>query len=61
MLRFSDGENFDTSGNLRIEVRKDGMYVMGEGLLIPVKDEREAHDILEALKDMLANRLAEGR
>ena len=34
MLRFSDGENFDTSGNLRIEVRKDGMYVMGEDSVV---------------------------
>lgn len=38
-LRFSDGEEFDTSGSLRVEKRKDGFYVIGEGKLIPVRSE----------------------
>lgn len=47
MLKFTDGENFDTSGPLRKEERKDGWYVIGEGKLIPVKDEAEADGYLK--------------
>lgn len=45
-LRFSDGEEFDTSGPLRKEERYDGWYVIGCGLLIPVKSEKEADDTI---------------
>jgi hypothetical protein len=41
-LRFTDGEEFDTSGPLRKEKRYDGWYVLGEGKLIPVSSEKEA-------------------
>ena len=36
MLEFSDGEKFDTSGPLRVVHRRNGWYVLGEGMLIPV-------------------------
>lgn len=49
MLKFTDGENFDTSGTLRKEERKDGWYVLGNGMLIPVKDEKEADTIIKQL------------
>ena len=42
ILRFSDGEEFDTSGPLRKEKRRDGWYVIGAGRLIPVASEEEA-------------------
>ena len=42
LLRFSDGEEFDTSGPLRKEVRQDGWYVIGGGMLLPVASEEEA-------------------
>ena len=42
-LRFSDGMEFDTSGPLRKERRSDGLYIVGEGKLIPVKDDEEAN------------------
>ena len=29
-LRFDDGMSFDTSGPLRISIRRDGMYVVGD-------------------------------
>ena len=45
-LKFSDGEEFDTSGPIRKEERSDGWYVIGQGKLIPVKDEMEADDII---------------
>lgn len=37
ILKFSDGEEFNTSGPLRVEKRSDGWYVLGKGLLIPVE------------------------
>lgn len=45
-LKFTDGEEFDLSGSLRKECRKDGWYVLGEGRLIPVKDEQAADEYL---------------
>jgi hypothetical protein len=45
-LRFSDGEEFDTSGPLRKEERSDGWYVIGEGHLIPVRSEEDADALL---------------
>lgn len=50
ILRFSDGEEFNTSGPLRKEVRYDGWYVLGEGKLIPAKGEKEADKIIQELK-----------
>jgi len=50
ILKFSDGESFDTSGPLRKEERYDGWYVLGQGLLIPVKDEQEADKVINQLK-----------
>tara|TARA_R100000734_G_C3312676_1_gene103749 strand:- start:1057 stop:1260 length:204 start_codon:yes stop_codon:yes gene_type:complete len=38
-LHFDDGESFDTSGSLRKEQRHDGWYIVGNGTLIPMKDE----------------------
>jgi hypothetical protein len=49
-LRFSDGMEFDTSGPLRKERRSDGLYIVGEGILIPVKDDEEADRYLKNRK-----------
>ena len=51
MLKFSDGETFDTSGPLRKEKRHDGWYVLGQGMLIPVKDEVEADKVINSHKN----------
>jgi len=48
-IKFSDGMEFDTAGDLRIERRSDGLYVVGEGMLIPVNDRAEG---LEIIKEM---------
>ena len=40
-LRFSDGMEFDLSGDLRVVHRRDGWYVVGRGMLIPVADREE--------------------
>ena len=50
-LRFSDGMTFNTDGPLRITRRSDGLYVIGNGMLIPVKDRKEGRDIIKELKE----------
>lgn len=50
VLKFSDGEEFDTSGPIRKELRSDGWYVIGEGKLIPVKDSEEADEVIRGMK-----------
>jgi len=47
MLRFSDGINVDTSGALRKMCLSDGMYVVGNGMMIPVNDSHEANELIE--------------
>jgi hypothetical protein len=49
ILRFTDGESFDLSGPIRKEERYDGWYVLGGGQLIPVRDEKEADEVIERL------------
>lgn len=49
ILRFTDGEVFDLSGPIRKEERYDGWYVIGDGKLIPVKDEEEADLVIKRL------------
>jgi hypothetical protein len=41
LLRFSDGVEFDLSGDLRVVHRRDGWYVVGRGMLIHVADREE--------------------
>jgi hypothetical protein len=48
-LTFSDGMTFDTSGELRTEERSDGWYVVGKGMLIPVKDNSEGQELIRKL------------
>ena len=49
ILRFNDGIEIDTSGELRLLELYDGWYVVGEGRLIPVKDEEEGVEIISIL------------
>tara|TARA_B100000214_G_scaffold273331_2_gene203532 strand:- start:344 stop:508 length:165 start_codon:yes stop_codon:yes gene_type:complete len=49
ILRFSDGVNIDTSGELRILRLKDGYYVVGEGMSIPVRDREEAKEVISEM------------
>ena len=50
ILRFSDGEEFDTSVELQLILRNDGWYVIGNGLLIPVRDLDEGRKELKEQK-----------
>ena len=47
ILRFSDGIEIDTSGQLRLLELHDGRYVVGEGKLIPVKNEEEGLKLMK--------------
>ena len=50
-LKFSDGEEFDLSGPLRVELRYDGYYVLGENIMVAV-------DTLEKGEKMIADKTA---
>lgn len=50
MLRFNDGVEFDTDGKLRVEHRHDGAYVVGRGMLIPVRDEADGRATIERME-----------
>jgi hypothetical protein len=54
-LKFSDGMEFDTSGEPRIESRSDGLYVVGNGQLIPVSSREEAEEIIKRDKEKKLN------
>ena len=51
-LRFTDGMTFDTSGPLRLQMRSDGMYVIGNGMLVPVRDAQEGRQLIENIEKM---------
>ena len=48
-VRKEDGIDFDMNGPLRIETRSDGLYVVGHGLLCPIKTEAEGRDLITRL------------
>jgi hypothetical protein len=49
ILQFSDGEEFDLGGELRIEHRSDGYYVVGENYLCAVDSLEEGQDLIEEI------------
>lgn len=48
-IKFSDGMEFDTSGELHTEHRNDGWYVVGKNMLIPVKSKDEGEEYIAKL------------
>lgn len=50
IIRFSDGVAFNTMGELRTESRQDGLYVVGQGMLIPVATREEADEVIISMK-----------
>jgi hypothetical protein len=50
VLRFSDGVNIDTSGELRVLSLHDGLYVVGEGICFPVDSQEEAEQTIRDMK-----------
>ena len=51
MLKFSDGMEFDLSGPLRVELRSDGYYVLGQNMMMAV-------DTLEQGQKVIADKMA---
>jgi ribosomal protein L36 len=49
-IRFSDGEVFDTDCKLQIIRRYDGLYVIGQGMLIPISTREEGRQIIEDMQ-----------
>jgi hypothetical protein len=49
MTGFDDGEGFSTAGPFVIERYAGGWYVIGDGLLVPVADEAEGHEVIVKL------------
>ena len=48
-LKFSDGEEFDLTGPLRLEKRYDGWYVLGNNRMIPVDSAEHGLEIIKKL------------
>jgi len=48
-LVFSDGVEIETGGDYEIKQLKDGWYVLGKGLLIPVDSEEDGKRILREI------------
>ena len=46
-MKFSDGMEFDLSGPMRIEERSDGLYVVGNNMLIPVNSIEDGLSIIK--------------
>jgi len=51
MLKFTDGVNINTSGKIRRLSLKDGLYVVGNGMLISCKDEEDVKNLIKRLKN----------
>jgi hypothetical protein len=45
-LKFSDGEEFDLSGPLRVELRYDGYYVLGENIMMAVNTLEQGEKVI---------------
>lgn len=48
-LRFSDGMEIDTDGELRIVRKRDGLYVVGQGMCCPVDSPAEGRALIAKL------------
>jgi hypothetical protein len=52
ILKFSDGEVFDTSGELRTELRSDGWYILGNGFLIAVDTKEKGEEKIKLMENL---------
>jgi len=50
LLKFTDGINLDTDGKLRISRKPDGLYVLGQGMSIPVDSQEEGEELIKKFK-----------
>ena len=54
MLKFSDGMEFDLSGPLRVELRSDGWYVLGQNMMMAVDTFEEGQEYILRNKHLRA-------
>ena len=50
MLKFNDGMSFNIDGTLRITSRSDGLYVVGEGMMMPINSREEGEEFIKKNK-----------
>jgi hypothetical protein len=48
-IKFSDGAQFDTDGEYRVEHRRGGYYLVGHGFLCPVTDKADGERVIAVL------------
>ena len=53
ILRFNDGMEFDLSGELRMELREDGWYVVGGNILKAINNKEEGEAYIKQLNNLL--------
>ena len=53
-LKFSDGMTFNLSGSLRVELRSDGYYVVGQGMMMAVDTFDEGQEYILRNKNLRA-------
>ena len=53
-LKFSDGMTFDLSGPLRVDLRSDGYYVLGQGMMMAVNTFEEGQEYILRNKKLRA-------
>ena len=51
-MKFSDGMEFDTSGDFRLAHRSDGWYVVGFGMLLAVNDPEEGRKVMAEMSEL---------
>lgn len=56
-LKFSDGQSFELDSKPHIEQRADGLYVVGNGFLVPCSTQEEADDILRTMTSPSKNKI----
>jgi hypothetical protein len=50
ILKFTDGVQLNTDGKLRTEHKRDGWYVLGKGMSIPVHSKEEGEALIKSLQ-----------
>lgn len=56
-LTFTDGQSFELDTKPHIEERSDGLYVIGNGFLIPCNSDEEAKRILKRMLEPTKNKI----
>tara|TARA_R100000008_G_scaffold86732_1_gene81198 strand:- start:3534 stop:3719 length:186 start_codon:yes stop_codon:yes gene_type:complete len=51
-IKFDDGIEFDTACDYHLTRRNDGWYVVGNGLLCPVKDTDEGRQVIAEMRSI---------